>query len=132
MYKFRTMTVNAETNGAVWATKNDARVTPIGGMLRGTRLDELPQLVNVLRGEMSLVGPRPLAVDPDDFDAAADRRHMVRPGITGPWQVHGGNALSYDDMVHLDQAYIATWSFLNDLRILLRTIPAVAVRRAAY
>jgi lipopolysaccharide/colanic/teichoic acid biosynthesis glycosyltransferase len=81
---------------------------------------------------MSLVGPRPLAVDPLAFDLRAARRHDVRPGITGPWQVSGGNALKFADMVDLDVAYAITWSIRRDIELLLHTVSAVAVRRAPY
>jgi lipopolysaccharide/colanic/teichoic acid biosynthesis glycosyltransferase len=81
---------------------------------------------------MSLVGPRPLPVDPDQFDDRAAKRHRVRPGITGPWQVAGGHALGYDDMIKLDLAYVDTWSLRRDLWLLVMTIPAVLVRRSAY
>jgi lipopolysaccharide/colanic/teichoic acid biosynthesis glycosyltransferase len=100
MYKFRTMTVNAELEGAVWATKNDARVTPIGGILRGTRLDELPQLVNVLKGDMTVVGPRPerpsifmqLRKEIDSYHL----RQRTRPGITGWAQINQNYDTSID------------------------------------
>jgi exopolysaccharide biosynthesis polyprenyl glycosylphosphotransferase len=143
IWKFRSMIEGADlmlldhlhlnvNNGLLFKADSDPRVTRVGSFLRRFSLDELPQLVNVLLGDMSLVGPRPLPVGPDDFDERAAQRHAVRPGITGPWQVHGGNALSYDDMVDLDLAYISTWSFRNDLMLLLRTIPALFVRRAPY
>ena len=113
MYKFRTMTVNAETNGAVWATKNDARVTPIGGVLRGTRLDEIPQLVNVLKGDMNIVGPRPerpsifmqLRKEIDRYQM----RQRAKPGITGWAQINQNYDTSIDDVrrkVEYDLAYI--------------------------
>ena len=141
MLKFRSMVVDADRRLAVHADDNvgsgllfklahDPRVTRVGAVLRRLSLDELPQLFNVVRGDMSLVGPRPLPVSPADFDEVATKRHSVRPGITGPWQVHGGNALSYDDMVALDLAYISSWSLRADLWMLLRTVPALLVRRA--
>ena len=83
-------------------------------------------------GDMSLVGPRPLPVSPDEFDVAAARRHLVRPGITGPWQVAGGHVVGYDDMIKLDLAYVESWSLRRDLWLLLMTIPTVLVRRSAY
>jgi exopolysaccharide biosynthesis polyprenyl glycosylphosphotransferase len=141
IWKFRSMVVGADllqdahahlnvNDGLLFKLARDPRVTWIGSVLRRFSLDELPQLFNVLIGDMSLVGPRPLPVAPEEFDAVADQRHSVRPGITGPWQVNGGNALSYGDMVELDLAYISTWSFRSDLVLLLRTLPALIVRRA--
>jgi exopolysaccharide production protein ExoY len=114
--------------------KNDPRVTWVGRFLRASSLDELPQLVNVLKGEMSLVGPRPvqaseLAVY---YGAAAQHYMQVRPGITGPWQVSGRNDTSYAQRVALDVAYVSRPSLLNDIRILLRTPMAVLARRGAY
>ncbi|MBV9666392.1 MAG: exopolysaccharide biosynthesis polyprenyl glycosylphosphotransferase [Actinobacteria bacterium] len=141
MWKFRSMVVGADTmveqhahenvnDGLLFKLENDPRITRVGKILRRLSLDELPQLFNVLKGDMSFVGPRPLPVDPDAFDDLAAKRHSVRPGITGPWQVHGGHALSYDDMVGLDLAYINGWTFRHDLWILLLTVPALLVRRA--
>jgi len=114
----------------LFKVQDDPRITRVGRLIRRLSVDELPQLWNVIRGEMSLVGPRPLAVEPDDFDAIAHRRHTVRPGITGLWQVRGGNTLTYEDMIELDLGYIATWSLANDVRLLFKTVPAVAARRA--
>jgi lipopolysaccharide/colanic/teichoic acid biosynthesis glycosyltransferase len=143
IWKFRTMVPGAELqngehahdnvgSGLLFKLRDDPRVTAVGVLVRRLSLDELPQLINVLRGDMSLVGPRPLPVDPESFDVVARKRHRVRPGITGSWQVAGANALGYDDMIKLDLAYIATWSFHRDLWLLLRTIPAVLVRRSPY
>ncbi|MEJ2502449.1 MAG: sugar transferase [Gemmatimonadota bacterium] len=121
--------VNGEreaSNGGVYKLVGDARVTRVGAWLRRTSLDELPQLVNVLRGEMSLVGPRPpLPYEVDQYDAEQLGRLGARPGVTGLWQVSGRNQLSYRDMVQLDLEYIQEWSLLLDLKILLRTIPVV-------
>jgi lipopolysaccharide/colanic/teichoic acid biosynthesis glycosyltransferase len=136
IWKFRSMIVGAEafldehrhanvTDGLLFRMEKDPRVTRVGALLRRCSIDELPQLFNVLRGEMSFVGPRPLAVDPEDFDEVATRRHAIRPGITGPWQVGGGNALSYDEMVSMDLGYIAGWSFRTDLWLLVRTVPVL-------
>jgi exopolysaccharide biosynthesis polyprenyl glycosylphosphotransferase len=141
IYKFRSMVDGAEQMRAAYLTENvnehllfkldhDPRVTRMGAFIRRLSLDELPQLFNVIKGEMSLVGPRPLPVDPDEFDPAAQIRHWVLPGITGLWQVHGANALSYADMVELDLAYIATRSLAVDLGLILRTVPALLVRRS--
>jgi lipopolysaccharide/colanic/teichoic acid biosynthesis glycosyltransferase len=143
IWKFRSMAANAEcdnsdlavhniTTGLLFKVHNDPRVTKAGAIIRRYSLDELPQLVNVLRGDMSLVGPRPLAVEPHAFDERAARRHLVRPGVTGLWQVEGANALSYEDMVELDLAYVARWSMSLDLWLLARTLSAVLVRRSAY
>jgi len=110
---------------------NDAaRITTIGRIIRRTAIDELPQLWNVIRGDMSLVGPRPTpGVNPEDFNAIDNKRHTVRPGMTGYWQVSGDNALTYEEMVKLDLAYVENWSLWLDLRLLLRTIPALLRRR---
>lgn len=144
VYKFRSMIVNAEarrdehlasninTDGLLFKLENDPRITPVGAVIRRFSIDELPQLVNVIKGDMSLVGPRPLPVDPDEFDVAAQIRHKVAPGITGLWQVHGANALRYSDMVDLDLTYVTTRSMGLDLVLLARTLPAVIFRRAAY
>lgn len=143
MWKFRSMVVGADkmrfdhldanmNDGLLFKLQDDPRVTPVGRVLRRLSIDELPQLFNVLTGEMSLVGPRPLPVDPTEFDAVADRRHAVRPGITGPWQVSGANGLSYADMVELDLDYVSRWSFRRDVALLARTLPAVATRRGRY
>lgn len=139
MVKFRSMVRDADrlvidlrernmTDGLLFKIHRDPRVTRVGRLLRRTSIDELPQLLNVLRGDMSLVGPRPLPVKPEDFDVADDRRHAVRPGITGFWQVSGGPALGYRDMIDLDLAYIRDWSLKLDLRIMWRTLPALLAR----
>lgn len=147
--KFRSMVPDAEQRLAAllatdecareeWETtrklKNDPRVTPIGKFLRATSLDELPQLINVLKGDMSLVGPRPVqAVElATYYGAAAEHYQSVRPGITGPWQVSGRNETSYDRRVALDVAYATRPSLIEDIRILLRTPAVVLLRRGAY
>ncbi|MGH2887212.1 MAG: sugar transferase, partial [Solirubrobacteraceae bacterium] len=112
--------------------KNDPRITPIGRLLRRTSLDELPQFINVLRGEMSLVGPRPLPAEDGDFLGDVRRRLLVKPGITGLWQVSGRAELDFDDLVRLDFLYLERWSIMLDLSILLKTIPAVLTRRGAF
>ena len=114
--------------------KNDPRVTWIGRLLRATSLDELPQLINVLRGDMSLVGPRPVqaAELATFYGAAAQHYASVRPGITGPWQVSGRNDTSYAQRVALDVAYVTHPSLLADVKILLRTPVVVLARRGAY
>jgi exopolysaccharide biosynthesis polyprenyl glycosylphosphotransferase len=142
IWKFRSMVPNADTlkdrfadsnvaGGLLFKLPNDPRVTPVGNLIRRLSLDELPQLFNVLVGDMSLVGPRPLPVSPDDFDEVAARRHLVRPGITGPWQVCGGHMLGYDEMIKLDLTYVDSWSLRRDIWFLVMTIPAVLVRRSS-
>ena len=140
MYKFRTMEEDAEqqraalaefneVDGPIFKMKSDPRVTRVGHWLRQTSLDELPQLINVLRGEMSLVGPRPFPVDESEkITDWATIRFTVPPGMTGLWQVSGRNALDYEDLRHLDYVYVASWSFGWDLRILLQT-PATVLHR---
>jgi len=143
IWKFRSMVPGADrmndryadanvASGLLFKLPEDPRVTPIGAIIRRLSIDGLPQLVNVLVGDMRLVGPRPLPVDPTEFDEVAARRHAVRPGITGPWQVAGGHVLGYDDMIKLDLAYVDSWSLRRDLWYLAMTIPTILVRRAAY
>jgi lipopolysaccharide/colanic/teichoic acid biosynthesis glycosyltransferase len=140
--KFRTMVVEAEERRAEllplsrdpdWLhVADDPRVTPVGRLLRRTSLDELPQLFNVLRGEMSLVGPRPLV--PSEAvraERVAPRRSDVAPGITGTWQVSGRTAVPFQAMLALDAQYVATWSLRQDLAIMLRTIPVVLSGKGA-
>jgi exopolysaccharide biosynthesis polyprenyl glycosylphosphotransferase len=142
--KFRTMREHAdqiqddleplnEQSGALFKIRDDPRLTRVGRMLRRFSLDELPQLVNVLRGEMSLVGPRPLPLR--DYDRLEDwhkKRYLVLPGITGLWQVSGRSELDFDDLVRLDFLYLEQWSIFLDMSILLKTIPAVFTRRGAF
>jgi len=138
VYKFRTMVVDAEKNmreiehlnevsGPVFKIKNDPRITPIGKFLRKTSIDELPQLLNVLIGDMSLVGPRPLPVrDYEGFNKDWQRRRFsVKPGITCLWQVLGRSSIPFEKWMELDLQYIDEWSLWLDCQILLRTIPAV-------
>lgn len=138
MYKFRTMVPNAEAllkrleslneaSGPVFKIKNDPRITPIGRFLRRTSLDELPQLFNVLKGDMSLVGPRPLPVrDYEGFNQDWQRRRFsVRPGITCLWQVNGRSNIAFDQWMKLDLKYVDEWSIWLDMKILAQTIPAV-------
>jgi lipopolysaccharide/colanic/teichoic acid biosynthesis glycosyltransferase len=111
---------------------NDPRVTKVGEFLRRTSLDELPQLWNVLRGEMSLVGPRPFVVhESEQITGWAGRRLDTTPGITGLWQVLGRNDIPFDEMVKLDYVYVTNWSLWTDVRLMLRTLPAVLRRRGA-
>jgi len=122
-----------EADGALFKIREDPRVTPVGRVLRRFSLDELPQLINVVRGEMSLVGPRPLPLR--DFDRLEEwhkKRYLVLPGITGLWQVSGRSELNFDDLVRLDFVYLERWSVALDLVILLKTIPAVVMRRGAF
>lgn len=143
VWKFRTMYVDAEdrlaslvdqneSDGMLFKIKEDPRVFPVGRFLRGSSLDELPQLINVLKGEMSLVGPRPLPADDGDFLGDVRRRLLVRPGITGLWQVSGRSDLSWDEAVRLDLYYVDNWSLAYDLSILWRTIGVVVARKGAY
>ncbi|MGH3029307.1 MAG: sugar transferase [Gaiellaceae bacterium] len=139
MLKFRTMVRNAEELKATLAhlnvlpppdfkIPNDPRITRVGKFLRGSSLDELPQIINVLWGEMSLVGPRPTSFDPSTYSLWHTYRLEVTPGITGLWQVKGRNATTFDERLRLDIEYIETQSFRLDLAILLRTAPAVLRR----
>lgn len=138
MYKFRTMVANAEglqaaletqneAQGPVFKIRRDPRITPIGRFLRKTSLDELPQLFNVLKGDMSIVGPRPLPLrDVSRFgETRLMRRFSVRPGITCLWQVNGRSDTNFDTWVQMDLQYIDNWSLSLDARILLKTLPAV-------
>jgi exopolysaccharide biosynthesis polyprenyl glycosylphosphotransferase len=142
--KFRTMSVGAdaaqdeleelnESDGTLFKIRDDPRLTAVGRILRRFSLDELPQIINVLRGEMSLVGPRPLPTrDFDKLEEWHKKRYLVLPGITGLWQVSGRSELNSDDLVRLDFLYLERWSILLDMSILLKTIPAVISRRGAY
>jgi exopolysaccharide biosynthesis polyprenyl glycosylphosphotransferase len=138
MYKLRTMVVDAEARqltletcneaaGPIFKIRNDPRITPVGRFLRRTSIDELPQLWNVLRGDMSLVGPRPLPVrDVQRFtEGALMRRFSVRPGVTGLWQISKRGTMDFDDWIRLDMRYIDEWSLALDFRILAVTLPAV-------
>ena len=142
--KFRTMYHDAdqrqadleslnEAGGAIFKIRDDPRLTPVGRLLRRFSMDELPQLWNVLRGEMSLVGPRPLPVrDFERLEPWHKKRYLVLPGITGLWQVSGRSDLDFDDLVRLDFLYLERWSPFLDLAILAKTIPAVITRKGAY
>lgn len=122
-----------EVDGPLFKMASDPRVTRVGALIRKTSLDELPQLINVVRGEMSLVGPRPLPTEEADrIDGAAIARLDVYPGITGLWQVCGRSDLTYADLQHLDSVYVQSWSLMWDLRILLQTPQVVFARRGAY
>jgi exopolysaccharide biosynthesis polyprenyl glycosylphosphotransferase len=142
--KFRTMQVGAEDErpalaplneleGALFKMKDDPRITRVGGLLRRTSIDELPQLWNVLKGEMSLVGPRPFVVhESSQITGWASRRLDITPGITGVWQVLGRTDLPYEEMVKLDYIYVTNWSLWWDFKILGQTIPVVLSRKGAY
>jgi exopolysaccharide biosynthesis polyprenyl glycosylphosphotransferase len=144
IYKFRTMVVDAEQrkrellasndhDGVLFKLRNDPRITAVGAHLRRWSIDELPQLVNVFLGQMSLVGPRPAV--PDEVAKYAEhvhRRLVVKPGLTGLWQVNGRSDLSWDESVRLDLRYVENWSFALDLQIMWKTISALVRRSGAY
>jgi exopolysaccharide biosynthesis polyprenyl glycosylphosphotransferase len=144
LWKFRSMYADAEQrladlqhlnehDGVLFKVRNDPRITPIGRFIRKYSLDELPQLVNVLRGEMSIVGPRPpLPSEVTRYEGHAHRRLLVKPGITGLWQVSGRSDLSWDDTVRLDLQYVENWSLGLDLSVLARTVTAVLRGSGAY
>ena len=144
VFKFRTMVVDAEArladlarddegNGILFKIHTDPRITRVGKVLRRFSIDELPQLFNVLRGEMSLVGPRPpLPSEVDAYESDAVRRLRVRPGMTGLWQVSGRSDLSWGDSVRLDLWYVDNWSFALDTQIVVRTARAVFAGQGAY
>jgi lipopolysaccharide/colanic/teichoic acid biosynthesis glycosyltransferase len=122
-----------EATGALFKIRRDPRLTPVGGLLRRYSLDELPQLINVLRGEMSLVGPRPLPErDYQRLEGWHRKRYLVLPGITGLWQISGRAELDFDELVRLDFLYLERWSVFLDLSILVKTVPAVLTRKGAF
>ena len=141
MLKFRTMVDGAEAQkfalaarneagGGLFKIKDDPRVTRVGRRLRQISLDELPQLLNVLRGDMALVGPRPLVLDEDSMIEGWQRARLeLPPGMTGPWQVFGSARIPLDEMVKIDYLYGANWSLWLDMKTLLRTVPFVLGRR---
>jgi exopolysaccharide biosynthesis polyprenyl glycosylphosphotransferase len=144
MLKFRSMVPDAETrraeisqldegNGVLFKVRNDPRITRVGAVIRRFSLDELPQLVNVLVGEMSLIGPRPpLPSEVERYEDAVTRRLLIKPGVTGLWQVSGRSNLSWEESVKLDLYYVENWSVTGDFMILLRTVRAVVRRDGAY
>lgn len=150
MYKFRTMVAGAnlekknlltlnQSNGALFKIANDPRVTKLGKFLREFSLDELPQLINILKGEMSLVGPRPLPMEDYtmlDEEEKKNGWHRYRakamPGMTGLWVIGGRNNLGFEEMMLLDAYYIDHWSLWLDLKILLKTLPAILSRKGVY
>jgi lipopolysaccharide/colanic/teichoic acid biosynthesis glycosyltransferase len=139
IYKFRSMRVDAERHGPVWASPDDGRVTPIGALLRKSRLDELPQLYNVLRGDMNIVGPRPerpkIVAEMRETIPEYQMRQRVKPGITGWAQVNQAYDISVDDVrrkVQYDLEYLRRQCMLEDLRIMSMTIPVVLFRRGGW
>ena len=144
LYKLRTMIDGAhlthdqmhslsEVDGPVLKIRNDPRLHRLGKLLRRTSIDELPNLVNVLRGDLSLVGPRPpLVCEVRSYDDFARRRLTVKPGITCLWQISGRSNISFDEWMRLDNHYIDTWTPLGDLLILLETVPAVVRGEGAH
>lgn len=143
LYKFRSMVVDAEQrkeefahlneqDGPAFKISRDPRITPIGRFIRKTSIDELPQLINVLKGEMSLVGPRPpLPDEVSQYQWLFRRRLSVKPGITCVWQVSGRNGITFDEWMNMDKQYVENWSLWLDFKILLKTVPAVLLCRGA-
>jgi len=143
-YKFRTMVVDAEkmlaqlrdkneTDGPIFKMKNDPRITRIGRFLRRYSLDELPQLWNVLKGNMSIVGPRPpIPQEVKNYKEGQLKRLEIKPGITGLWQIRGRSDASFHRLIRWDIWYIRNWSLWLDLKIILKTIPAVLKGKGAY
>jgi lipopolysaccharide/colanic/teichoic acid biosynthesis glycosyltransferase len=143
IFKFRTMCVDAEKqkaalkakseqDGPAFKIKHDPRITKIGRLLRETSVDELPQLINILKGDMSLVGPRPLPIDESNACDTWHRRRLdVTPGLTCIWQVTGRSTVSFADWARMDRSYIGGRSLFNDLKLILMTVPAVLLRRGA-
>lgn len=144
MYKFRTMYLDAEqrlaelkkyneADGPIFKIKNDPRITRVGRFLRKFSIDELPQIINVLKGELSIVGPRPpIPEEAEQYDEWQKKRLNVKQGITGMWQVSGRSGLNFEEMTRFDLYYIQNWSIGMDIKILLKTIPAVLFGRGAY
>ncbi len=142
IFKFRTMVVDSEqrkeseqaahgqSNVIFYKSANDSRVTPVGRFLRKTSIDEIPQIFNVLSGAMSLVGPRPLVPgEGESVEYFVERRSLVKPGMTGLWQVCGRSDVSAEERIRLDHSYVDNWSFVQDLVIMWRTVRAVLKRR---
>ena len=144
MYKFRTMYVDAEkrlkdlmkyneADGPLFKMKNDPRITRVGRFLRKFSIDELPQIINVLKGELSLVGPRPpIPSEVEKYDEWEMKRMNVKQGITGLWQISGRSDLSFEEMARLDLYYIQNWSIEMDIKIIIKTIPTVLFGKGAY
>jgi lipopolysaccharide/colanic/teichoic acid biosynthesis glycosyltransferase len=122
-----------EVDGPIFKMKKDPRITPLGHFLRRTSLDELPQFINVLKGEMSIVGPRPpVPEEVKKYKPWHRRRLSLRPGLTCIWQVSGRSKISFEEWMKLDLQYIDNWSLLLDFKIILKTIPAVIIGEGAY
>jgi lipopolysaccharide/colanic/teichoic acid biosynthesis glycosyltransferase len=144
IHKFRSMYIDAEerlaeiehlneSDGTLFKVREDPRVTPVGRYLRRFSIDEMPQFFDVLLGRMSLVGPRPpLPTEVDRYASLVRRRLVVKPGITGLWQVSGRSDLSWDESVRLDLLYVESWSLALDITIMMKTVLAVLRRRGAY
>jgi len=144
MYKFRTMHMDAEkrleelkkyneTDGPIFKIKNDPRITRVGRFLRKFSIDEIPQIINVLKGELSLVGPRPpIPEEVKEYEDWVKKRLNVKQGITGLWQISGRSDLNFEEMARLDLYYIQNWSIGMDINIIIKTIPAVIFSRGAY
>jgi exopolysaccharide biosynthesis polyprenyl glycosylphosphotransferase len=145
MLKLRTMVADADAqlpalaglsdtpNGVLFKMRNDPRVTPVGRIFRRFSIDELPQFINVLKQDMSVVGPRPpLRTEVEMYDGDVKRRLLVKPGVSGLWQVSGRSDLSWEESVRLDLFYVENWSMVADLIIILKTLRTVLRRRGAY
>lgn len=144
MYKFRTMIPNADRlrdelyeqanlQGQLFKLKTDFRVTPVGAFLRKYSLDEFPQLINVLKGEMSLVGPRPYIPEESEFfKPPYTARFSITPGVTGPWQVSGRSDLTFKQLCELELSYLQNWNLWQDCLLLLKTLPSVVLKKGAY
>jgi lipopolysaccharide/colanic/teichoic acid biosynthesis glycosyltransferase len=145
MLKFRTMTVGADTQiehllslnestgGMLFKMREDPRITAVGKILRRFSIDELPQFINVLKGDMSVVGPRPpLRREVDKYESDVKRRLLVKPGVSGLWQVSGRSELSWEESVRLDLSYVDNWSMSGDLVIVAKTVKAVLTSHGAY
>lgn len=129
IYKLRSMRTNSETNGAIWAEKNDPRITKVGKFIRKTRIDEIPQFLNILKGEMSIIGPRPerptLTMEFNDKIPGFINRLVIKPGLTGYAQVHGGYEISPEDKIKEDLYYIKNRSVFLDFSILFKTVKVI-------
>ena len=145
MYKFRSMCIDAEArkeellqknemDGFMFKIKDDPRVTKVGKFIRKTSIDELPQLFNVIKGDMSLVGTRPPTVDEvSKYERGQWRRISIKPGVTGLWQISGRNSITdFDEVVELDLRYIDNWSLSADIAILIKTVGVLLTRKGAY